>query len=335
MLTPAPFGGPLFLVGMPRSGTKLLRDLLNNHPAIGIPAAETEFLPDWAQRWPEFGDLSDRATFQAFAERQAGSPYFVYLREEQGHQLNIDAWYAACTGFGTAAVFEALIRTDAASPRGSGRIWGDKSPGYVQHIALLNRLWPACRVIHIVRDVRDYALSIDQAWGKDRLRAAQRWVDRITRLELDAANLGSRRFIELRYEDLVRDPGPELARLCTFLDLPTAPGLTQLKRPSENKGDARGHTAIKADNTAKYKAKMDPAEIAQIERLAGPLLQRFAYPCDHKGPAERLPPYQMAARQLKDGVNLLRAELKERGPVDALALRWRTFQESGAWEPLR
>jgi hypothetical protein len=158
---------------MPRSGTKLLRDLLNNHPAIGIPAAETEFLPDWAQRWPEFGDLSDRATFQAFAERQAGSPYFVYLREEQGHQLNIDAWYAACLGFGTAAVFEALIRTDAASPRGGGRIWGDKSPGYVQHIALLNRLWPACRVIHIVRDVRDYALSIDQAWGKDRLRAAQ------------------------------------------------------------------------------------------------------------------------------------------------------------------
>ena len=219
-LTPAPFDGPLFLVGMPRSGTKLLKDLLNNHPAIGIPDAETEFLPDWALRWPEFGDLSDRATFGAFAEGLRGSPYFVYLREERHQEMNVDGWYTRCRDFSLPGVFEALIRTDAGAERGSGRIWGDKSPGYVQHIGLINRLWPQSKVIHIVRDVRDYALSIEAAWGKDKLRAAQRWVDRITRLELDAGQLGPQRFIELRYEDLVRDPAPALKRLCAFLGLP-------------------------------------------------------------------------------------------------------------------
>ena len=58
---PAPFEGPLFLVGMPRSGTKLLRALLNRHPNISIMTNETEFLPYLVSHWESFGDLSDFA----------------------------------------------------------------------------------------------------------------------------------------------------------------------------------------------------------------------------------------------------------------------------------
>jgi len=39
------FTGPLFILGMPRSGTKLLRDLLNRNPKIGVPTSETDFIP--------------------------------------------------------------------------------------------------------------------------------------------------------------------------------------------------------------------------------------------------------------------------------------------------
>jgi len=47
------FFGPLFIIGMPRSGTKLLRDLMNQNPKIGIPAAETHFIPFMIKK---FGD---------------------------------------------------------------------------------------------------------------------------------------------------------------------------------------------------------------------------------------------------------------------------------------
>ena len=36
------FRGPLFIIGMPRSGTKLLRGLLNGHSRVAIPSCETE-----------------------------------------------------------------------------------------------------------------------------------------------------------------------------------------------------------------------------------------------------------------------------------------------------
>ena len=80
------FTGPLFIVGLPRSGTKLLRSLLNNHPEIGIPGAESQFLPYLYRRWAQFGDLSDSAKFHNFYAYATKLPYFVYMRQQgPGH----------------------------------------------------------------------------------------------------------------------------------------------------------------------------------------------------------------------------------------------------------
>ena len=57
------FHGPLFIIGMPRSGTKLLRGLLNQHPQIGIPLSETEFLPWLVKCFPDYGDISGRDAY--------------------------------------------------------------------------------------------------------------------------------------------------------------------------------------------------------------------------------------------------------------------------------
>ncbi len=62
---PSTWEGPLFIVGMPRSGTKLLRGLLSKHPRIRILAAETDFLPfieEWVERH------GNPATPQAFEQ---------------------------------------------------------------------------------------------------------------------------------------------------------------------------------------------------------------------------------------------------------------------------
>jgi hypothetical protein len=46
----ASWTGPLFIIGMPRSGTKLLRGLLEQHPRVRVPTIETEFFP-FLVRW--------------------------------------------------------------------------------------------------------------------------------------------------------------------------------------------------------------------------------------------------------------------------------------------
>jgi hypothetical protein len=315
---------------MPRSGTKLLRDLLNNHVAIGIPAAETEFLPDWAARWPSFGDLAQAPPFHALYERTCQSAYFTYLQEEQGRRCPEAEWRAACRSWALADVFEALVRLDAGVAPGSGRIWGDKSPGYIAHLPLLRALYPGCRVIHILRDVRDYALSIRVAWGKDPLRAAQRWVDRVEAAR--AWGQGDPLYRELRYEDLLAEPEQRLAELCAFLGLPAQPGMSQLKRASENKGSAKGQSSLKRDNVARYSAEMEPDLRQAIESLAGPTLRTLGYPCPEAGPPRRLPLWRMVGGQLHDGLNLVRSDLDQRGLIGALRFRWSVFSESGAWD---
>ena len=128
---------------------------------------------------------------------------------------------------------------------------------------------PDGRVVHIVRDVRDYCLSIHQAWRKDMLRAAQRWVDRI-----DA--VVSEEVLQVRYEDLLENPEGELRRVCDCLDLEFEPGMVELEHSVENLGDARGKIGIQSGNRSKYLESMDPKLRERIEALAGPTLNRFS-----------------------------------------------------------
>jgi hypothetical protein len=300
------FTGPLFIIGMPRSGTKLLLGLLGRHPRIGLPRFETEFLPWLARRFGRFGDLRERRRFEEFCAAMQGQGYFRYRREHVG-AVDPGQWHAACADYSAAGVFEALMRIDGDAPRGSGRIWGDKSPSYIDDLPLLKALYPAAKFVHIVRDVRDYCLSIRKAWGKDMLRAAQRWTDDVRRARADGAALGAD-YLELRYEDLLADTERELRRVCAFLGIEFQPDMLTLARPTENLGDTRGESRIVATNTNKWR-RMPPATLARVEEIAGELLRECGYDLAlPPRPARRLSRLEMRLAQLRDAWNLARAD---------------------------
>lgn len=299
------FAGPLFIVGMPRSGTKLLRGLLKRHPRIGVPAAETEFLPWLARRFARFGDLRDPARFAVFYGAISRHSYFRW-RREHGRPVDARRWHAACADFSAAGVFEALVRTDVDAPPGSGRIWGDKSPSYIDDLPLLKQLYPAAKVLHIVRDVRDYCLSAHKAWGKDMLRAAQRWADGVSKARRDGADLGPD-YLELRFEDLLERPEAELRRVCAFLGVEFEPTMLELGKPSENLGDARGAREVVRSNRGKWRA-MAPETLARVEEIAGPVLLECGYALAlPPRPPRRLGGLEIRLAQLRDGWHLVRA----------------------------
>ena len=326
MSADAQFHGPVFIVGMPRSGTKLLRGLLNGHSRIGIPMAETEFLPDWERRWDGFGDLTDPERFRVFYDSVKSSAYFTYLKEEQGRDHRWQDWHARCEGGSLAEVFEGLLRMDAGVV--DGGLWGDKSPGYIAHLGLIRKHFPEARIIHIVRDVRDYCMSIQKAWGKDPLRAAQRWVDRIEAIRDED-------LLELHYEDLLEDPAAQLRRVCEWLSLEFESEMIQLEQAVENLGDTRGQIGIQTQNRHKYVEGMEPTLRRRIEALAGPTLERLGYPVETSAPARRLSPTRMAIGQLLDGIQLVRSDASQRGWIGAVRFRIRLFRETGRRERLR
>ena len=130
------FTGPLFLVGMPRSGTKLLRTLLNEHPYIYIAQVETHFILYWHANWSSYGDLKNPLNFRKFYSNSIKLPYFTYTQEQQTI-ISYDDWYRSCKGFDLPDIFEALIKHDSHVPSDAFSIWGDKSPSYLLQMPLL------------------------------------------------------------------------------------------------------------------------------------------------------------------------------------------------------
>ena len=318
------FHGPLFVVGMPRSGTKLLRGLLNEHSHIGIPLNETEFLPHWLRSWSAFGDLSSRTAFDAFYAEVIGSVYFVHRLEEHGQRISAADWHARCADYSPQGVFEALIRHDAAVPEDG--IWGDKSPGYLAHLPALKAAFPEAKFIHIIRDARDYCLSMKQAFGKSTTRAAQRWADRISLARQQSASFAED-YAEVRYEDLVQDPAPHLRRLCSFLGRPFEESMLTLSRPTENIGSTKGEQRIVSGNTEKWRTRMPDRQRALVERLAGEVLRSLDYPVTETGRCQVSRPH-MLALQLYDGLQLTRREADKRGWPAAARFRLRLFLET-------
>ena len=321
------FTGPLLVVGMPRSGTKLLRGLLNEHSRIGIPLNETELLPAWHRQWASFGDLSDPAVFQRFYDRVTRSVYFVHRLEEHGQRIDAATWHAACQDFSLPGVFEALIRHDADVPRGSGGIWGDKSPGYLPHLPLLVELFPQARIIHIIRDVRDYCLSMKKAFGKSTTRAAQRWRDRILLARQQASTFPPGQYIEVRYEALLADPEAELIRLTDFLGLPFEPGMLTLSRATENIGAAKGARTIKRDNTEKWRQEMSPRQLALVERIAGDVMRSLGAELPAAPRCQVSAPH-MALLQAHDAAQLTWRQVQKRGLREAVAFQLRLYRET-------
>ena len=152
----------MIVLGVRRSGTTLLRVMLDRNPALAVPD-ESYFVPQLARR--------HRGTVEpaSFVDDLRRLPTLA----EWG--LSADAVAARLrpgmtTGEAIAAVFEAY-----AAERGKPR-WGDKTPLYMQHLPLLERLFPEARFVHLIRDGRDAALSflsvpegiMTEGWGYPR-----------------------------------------------------------------------------------------------------------------------------------------------------------------------
>lgn len=304
---PGPFTGPIFVVGMPRSGTKLLRTLLNNHSEIGITVNESGYLPYFYRNFSRYEPIQQRENFSRFYKDFSATTFFQRLMEEHPF-IDEDQWYQAVEIWTYPGVIEGFYRHYARSV--NKKIWGDKTPSYMMEMPLLKSLFPSAKFIHIIRDVRDYCLSINKAWNKNILRASQRWNDAINRSRRDAQKLPPGDYLEVRFEELLSAPERVLPGICRFLGVSYEEDMVRLEKPSENLGDAKGSTQIVTDNYGKWKQRMKPSKIAKIERICHPLLSELGYPTDHYETSMRLNKTSLMWYKLLDGINFLMFEIK-------------------------
>lgn len=283
------FTGPLFIVGISRSGTKLLRDLLNNHSRIAIPTVESKFIPRFYQRFGQWDEAEFKEKSGLFFNQFKETQFYEELIR-QGRTIDEEEWRNRVKRWTLNGVIEVSFKMTVKEKGGEALIWGDKTPNYLLYIPLLKQLFPDAKFIHIIRDVRDVCLSARKAWGRNIYVTAQRWYDYISKCRREAEPFKPDSYIEVRYEDLVQNPGEILPQLTAFLGLAYENHMTELNRPPEEVGDARGATAIISANTQKWKKRLDAGlstrQIKKIEAMCFPLLKDLAYPLTNPPPGK-------------------------------------------------
>ena len=284
-LIPAPF-----IVGAERSGTTLLRLMLDAHPDLAIPP-ETHFIDRAAEACEEASDPR-----QAFLETVMSHRRWGDFRIE-GNLLarRIAAIEPFDLGEALRAFYE-LYAERFGKPR-----WGDKTPNYVHRMELVQSLLPEARFIHLIRDGRDVALSTRDLWfGPDSVEeAAQRW-----RTLIEEARRQSRKlphYLEIRYEDLVSNTQSTLREIGDFVELPWDPSMlayheTADERMSEIYRDIttpRGKKVVRGemrrslhtltgsppqgDRIGRWKGEMSAADRKRFEEVAGEMLRELGY----------------------------------------------------------
>ena len=208
-MTHAPFP---CIVGAPRSGTTLLRFMLDAHPDLAIPP-ETGFLPRTAWLVPPLF-LRSRL-FRLITHYPRSRPNW-----EDFHMQPADLWesWREIRPFSVAEAVRAFYRLYARQ-HGKSR-FGDKTPFYARAMPAIRTLLPEVRFIHIIRDGRDVALSLRKmpfAPSQEIAALACHWKRTVTMARTDGRRSGG--YFELRYEDLISDPEAKLRVICDFLRL--------------------------------------------------------------------------------------------------------------------
>lgn len=266
-----------FIVGCERSGTTLLRLMLDAHPQLAIPP-ESYFIVDLARRRRRYEGDSGAFDAEGFALDLAANRWFT------SWQLTQDSLAEALEGVTDFA--QAIRRTFEAYAREQGKArYADKTPAYVRHIRVLADVLPDARFVHLIRDGRDVAMSLAEvSWGPgDPLEAALQWDERVRRGRIAGWELGAHRYLEVRYEDLVARPEPTLREVTAFVELPFDPALLRHEEWAESRervhlcGLHRRAATPPRRGTRDWRSQMAGEDLEAVETLVGPLLEELGY----------------------------------------------------------
>jgi len=252
----------IIIGGSPRSGTTLLRVMLDSHPGIAC-GPESSLLTG--------GILPERLArcFDTTVDH-----VWTVQRRARDHAHFID-----------------LFMTDYARRRGKQR-WAEKTPQNVRHLRWIFAHWPRAKFIHVVRDGRDAVCSIRthprvrMIDGRMIPTNARRPLESCVRSWLRDTGEGLRwrghaNYHEVRYEDLVTAPMPTLRKVCAFLGVEFSAVMLQYYKHKRDAANFIANVAatepLKTTAVGRWRNELRPEELELFEQLAGPRMNELGY----------------------------------------------------------
>ena len=289
---------PVFICGHPKAGTSLLTALLDGHPAVVAYPEETlffrRFLPETqGKSRQEKLRLAEKNLIHIFEWNQETPPE---------HQKNYpDRDYADISFEEVRDVMISLLEEDRSDPvdflnasvmaygnvtgvlTEQSKLWVEKTPYNEFYAEKIFSSWLNAKCIHIVRDPRDNFVSYHRKQPSWTAKVfAYNWV-RSTRAGIgNRDNYGEDRYLMLKFEDLLQEPGKVTRRLADFLDIEWRETLLSPTRVGDrwrgNSMFAEKFQRIRTDPIGRWKEHLTPYDLAMLQVITKKVMSALGYP---------------------------------------------------------
>lgn len=272
---------PIFIIGTERSGSNLLRLILNSHPEIAIPHPP-HIMAYFGPIESYYGDLSRVENFRRLTRdvithiRRHIHPWTIPIDE---NALVLEASPRDLFGI-YVGLYEQHMKATGK------RRWGCKSTFMIHYVDAILAQYPAARLIWLVRDPRDVALSSRESvfnpfhpYYTARLWAEQQELG----LKLEAT-LAPVNLLRVHYEALITAPDATMEHICRFVGVSFDPDMLRFfETPDAHRSAGLAqdwrNTAkpILSGNSNKFLQRMSAEEIAIVESVAGETMRKLGY----------------------------------------------------------
>ncbi len=277
-----PLGNPIFIVGAQRSGTTLLRLILNAHSRIAISREAVFLMPLLKKRSLEnhisgdslkklIGFFGDNFKYNINYEHYDDLLSTLYVKERLTIRELMDGLFSSyCHAEGK------IIR-------------GNKTPSFFRKIDILYELFPDALFIHIVRDGRD----VFDSWRKKRempkneeAGIAIDWIFKLFRIERSFKKIPIKNKITIRYEDLLVNPEETMQLVCSKVGVEYEATMFDFyKTSSSQTGEHHSKlifSPINKKNKYKWKENLTAREVKIFNMLAGHYLRKYNYEVENE-----------------------------------------------------
>lgn len=321
---------PIFMIGTQRSGSNLLRLMINQLTEVAAPHPP-HILQRMMPLTKDYGDLSDPKTFSQLVD-DVCSLVETNPVPWEGVVLDRRDVASRCREKSLMAVYGAIY--DVCAEAKGAKAWCCKSLANVNYLPQIEAYFQKPHYIYLYRDGRDVAVSFRKAvvGEKHFYHIANEWVAAQQLALKQREKIEPKRFLSVRYEELTANPEQIAQRICDFLGLAYRPSMLDYHRSEEAKRTAASSelwgnviAPVMKNNTQKFLREASEQDIRIFESVAGHALDALDYERAYvkKGDENRFTDAEIAAfdkenkrlkeefQRLVDPIDLKRRERQE------------------------
>lgn len=280
----------LQFIGTQRSGSNLLRVMLNQHPEISAPHPP-HILQVMMPLLKSYGDLKNDSNFARLVDDVCT---LVELNPVDWKiKFNREDVIARCENRSSPQAMKAVYEVKAGNDDAS--VWCCKSMASVHYVNEIEAAGIHPVYIFMYRDGRDVACSFRKAvvGEKHIYHLAQQWKqEQELSWQMWQSKLHAR-MVTVRYEDLIIDPVPVLSEITAAIGLEYHPDMLKYSTADEAKVTASSGKMwsnltkpVMSDNTNKFLRELSHEDLVIFESVAGDTLEKLGY--QREIPADKL-----------------------------------------------